>query len=158
MSEDFCNCNPGVGDVHAVFCPAGRIRALEARVKKLAEDRNAWYSDSVAHQDRAEKAEAELADERVLVAYLDGRIRSAQRRLDLVPTISDKEAYMEALQALKDGLLMIQHKRACGILAKAAAKSAARLVPGGRFCRKGPTHEGECVFDRDPDDERECAG
>ena len=56
--SDFCNCNPGSGDVHAIFCPAGRIRALEARAEK------------------AEAALAELAEYRL---SNDGRSLSIEK-------------------------------------------------------------------------------
>jgi len=72
----FCNCNPGSGDVHAIFCPAGRIRALEAELLGQRPALGMAISREGFEKRRAEKAES---DGRLLGKMLDAQNEKLQK-------------------------------------------------------------------------------
>ena len=72
----FCNCNPGSGDVHAIFCPAGRICALEAELLGQRPALGMAISREGFEKRRAEKAES---DGRLLGKMLDAQNEKLQK-------------------------------------------------------------------------------
>ena len=117
----FCNCNPGSGDVHAIFCPAGRIRALEAELLGQRPAFGMAISREGFEKRRAEKAES---DGRLLGKMLDAqneKLQKAEARVkelelkfagtsDLTPSerrsaaLADAQVRAEKAEAERDAL------------------------------------------------------